>query len=425
MSSRPSVLRSSKTSYSYSHPESLPISDGKAAQRPLADFANSLEKRHSGSIRCSPERHGSLLKRSSAGGGRSGIFFHLKSVFSWTENGPWTPPESRPSSIMIPPQQPKSAYDGTAKIKPLPPLPIVDTFESPAQELSCSNSDFRYAYGRQFLKSTDVIYSLPVDEQEVDRLQEEHYLMKELFGGRLYHAPVTEQLIQGAHILNLGCGCGSWCMEMAAMFPTSTVTGCDIAPIYPASVIPANCNFERCDVANRLPFSDGSFDFVVSRNMALAVRFDSWQDYVDEMVRVSRPGAYIEIIEMDWDVKNRGVNMNKWMNTMNQLWRKRGVNPRIARLLRNYLSNISDLNMSFISMPIGDWGGQLGSCTWDLWKQLMYAALPFYLSRTGQTKVEYGRLVNRCIHDIHVTQSYCNYWVYNGKALKKVTTDAD
>jgi SAM-dependent methyltransferase len=87
---------------------------------------------------------------------------------------------------------------------------------------------------------------------------------------------------------------------MATMFPTSTVTGCDIAPIYPASVIPANCNFERCDVTNRLPFSDGSFDFVVSRNMALAIRFDSWQDYVDEMVRVSRPGAYIEMIEMDW-----------------------------------------------------------------------------------------------------------------------------
>lgn len=73
-------------------------------------------------------------------------------------------------------------------------------------------------------------------------------------------------------------------------------------------------------------------------------------------------------------------------------------------------------------MPIGDWGGQLGSCSWDMWKQLMNAALPFYVSRTGQTKEEYGRLVNQCLEDIHVTHSHCNYWFYYGTALKKMTT---
>jgi ubiquinone/menaquinone biosynthesis C-methylase UbiE len=49
-----------------------------------------------------------------------------------------------------------------------------------------------------------------------------------------------------------------------------------------------------------LSFSDGSFDFVVSRNMALAVRYDGWEDYVQEMLRVSKSGAYIEFVEMDW-----------------------------------------------------------------------------------------------------------------------------
>jgi ubiquinone/menaquinone biosynthesis C-methylase UbiE len=87
---------------------------------------------------------------------------------------------------------------------------------------------------------------------------------------------------------------------MATLFPNSTFVGCDIAPIYPTSIIPGNCRFEHCDVTKRLPYNDESFDFVISRNMALAVRFDSWQNYVDEMIRVSRPSAYMEIIEMDW-----------------------------------------------------------------------------------------------------------------------------
>lgn len=87
---------------------------------------------------------------------------------------------------------------------------------------------------------------------------------------------------------------------MATQFPKSSFIGCDISPIYPTSVLPQNCTFESCDVNQGLSFSDDSFDFVVSRNMALAVRYDGWEDYVQEMLRVSKSGAYIEFVEMDW-----------------------------------------------------------------------------------------------------------------------------
>ncbi|CAO3667038.1 unnamed protein product [Umbelopsis vinacea] len=145
-------------------------------------------------------------------------------------------------------------------------------------------------------------------------MQTEHLLLKELFANCLYHSPVTDKLRKGAYVLDLGemylvthykpcllqCGCGAWSMEMATQFPKSSFIGCDISPIYPTSVLPQNCTFESCDVNQGLSFSDDSFDFVVSRNMALAVRYDGWEDYVQEMLRVSKSGAYIEFVEMDW-----------------------------------------------------------------------------------------------------------------------------
>ncbi|KAI9279504.1 S-adenosyl-L-methionine-dependent methyltransferase [Umbelopsis sp. AD052] len=394
MTLQPTILLSPpKKRKSYSHPERLlTAADNSITFRHSADFGTSLDQDNEA---------------------------NFKSVLPWTDSGLWTPPESRRNSSLIPPQQDKAAYDGSKIRKPLPPLPIEYNLEIQDAEPNFSNSKFRSVCGRQFLKNTDALYSLPIDEDEIDRMQSEHFMLKELLSGLLYHSPVTEMLNEGAYVLDLGCGCGSWCMEMATLFPRSTFVGCDIAPLYPTSIIPENCRFEHCDVTKRLPYNDNSFDFVISRNMALAVRFDSWQDYVDEMIRVSRPTAYIEIIELDWDVKNKGVNMSYWNLALLKLWRKRGVNPRVARLLRNYLCNISDLNVSYISMPIGDWGGQLGSCSWDMWKRLMNAAMPFYMSRTGLTKEEYGRLVNQCLEDSHVTHSHCNYWFYYGRPHKR------
>lgn len=96
--------------------------------------------------------------------------------------------------------------------------------------------------------------------------------------------------------------------------------------------------------------------------------------------------------------------------------RNRGINPRIARLLRPYIEpKVHGLNVSYVSMPMGSWGGKRGSSYLSMWKTLMDASLPFYISRTGQSKEEYGRLVKASLEDVNVTHSFCNIWVYSGQ----------
>lgn len=88
--------------------------------------------------------------------------------------------------------------------------------------------------------------------------------------------------------------------EMATQYPNSTFIGLDVAPIYPTSIIPSNCSFQSCNVADGLPFVNESFDFVISRDMALSMRYDHWKQYIEEMTRVTRKDGYIELVEMDW-----------------------------------------------------------------------------------------------------------------------------
>ena len=62
--------------------------------------------------------------------------------------------------------------------------------------------------------ASDKLYVLPNDEEEMERLHMQHYIVRLLFGGN-YSAPVTKRLESpGAKVLDLGCGSGIWCFEV-------------------------------------------------------------------------------------------------------------------------------------------------------------------------------------------------------------------
>lgn len=145
---------SPKKRKSYSHPERLLTVDQKTPYRHSADFGTSLGQRNEASFVPSSEQEGSTSKRNSGGNYGSNLLSHLKSVLPWTDSGLCTPPESRPSSMYIPPQQNKTIYDGSVEAKPLPPFPIETDSEENTKRLGSSSPKFRCASGRQFLKDT-------------------------------------------------------------------------------------------------------------------------------------------------------------------------------------------------------------------------------------------------------------------------------
>lgn len=85
------------------------------------------------------------------------------------------------------------------------------------------------------------------------------------FKYRNYLAPVSDVLRKGGRVLDIGCGPGSWSMEIAGEYPKSTVVGVDITPNYPREIKPANCAFYQCNILSDLPFEDNTFDYVFMR----------------------------------------------------------------------------------------------------------------------------------------------------------------
>ncbi|KAJ1568618.1 hypothetical protein HK405_015921, partial [Cladochytrium tenue] len=73
----------------------------------------------------------------------------------------------------------------------------------------------------------DAAYFLPSDSGERKRLQMQHIVLRQVFGG-LFHTPqraLLEDPSVGAKVLDVGCGPGFWTLEMATKFPHASFIG--------------------------------------------------------------------------------------------------------------------------------------------------------------------------------------------------------
>ncbi|KAK4969250.1 hypothetical protein LTR66_011728 [Elasticomyces elasticus] len=73
--------------------------------------------------------------------------------------------------------------------------------------------------------------NVPNDEPEIQRLNQQHWLLTVLKGGKLHLAPLPPD--RPLKILDVGCGSGIWAIQMAEVYPTATIMGMDVAPIQP------------------------------------------------------------------------------------------------------------------------------------------------------------------------------------------------
>ncbi|RUO96784.1 hypothetical protein BC936DRAFT_141459, partial [Jimgerdemannia flammicorona] len=61
-------------------------------------------------------------------------------------------------------------------------------------------------------------YILPTDQDEIDRLNFQHYIIRQLQHGN-YNAPIEDSLTNGIKVLDAGCGTGRWTIDMAEDYP--------------------------------------------------------------------------------------------------------------------------------------------------------------------------------------------------------------
>ncbi len=210
---------------------------------------------------------------------------------------------------------------------------------------------FRWIRGRRYVEGTT--YIGPKDASTDQFLDFQHFLVRRMLGGN-HLAP----LWQPATILDAGCGTGRWAVEMAAEFPDARVIGLDLvlpentsAMLASLGVRSANVSFVEADLLQGVPFPDGMFDYVHFRFMYDELPAARWPDILRELVRVTRPGGWVECMEPGVAVYDPGpayLLTNTWVA---DLCRQRGVDPDLGPQLKTLLHNAGLVQVSECVIP--------------------------------------------------------------------------
>lgn len=207
-------------------------------------------------------------------------------------------------------------------------------------------------------------YVLPRDIEETNRLDFQHYVLRQAFRGN-YVAPIEKP----AAILDVGTGTGRWAHEMASVFPSANVIGLDLntpptdakAETGSAEARPSNYAFVPGNILEGLPFADASFDFVHMRLLVLALPHDRWPFVINELIRVTRPGGWVESVEVIADERG-GPAVDQIMEWVAAMLQRRNIDiadgSRVSALMQ--AQGLVNVFSRRFEVPIGVHGERVG-----------------------------------------------------------------
>lgn len=200
---------------------------------------------------------------------------------------------------------------------------------------------------------------LPVHWSEVNPLDLRHYVLRLLLHDH-YTAPLSPFT---QRILDVGCGTGLWAREMAQQFPQAQVIGLDLDLSHISASWPANCQFVEGDVLVGLPFADDSFDFVHQCCLAGQLSTPTWPMVIRELIRVTRPGGWIELVELGQRVANPGPATTRYLRWWGEWSERTGIYTTVVEHLDDLLqyAGLGQVAQRCIIAPVGQWGKQAGT----------------------------------------------------------------
>lgn len=206
---------------------------------------------------------------------------------------------------------------------------------------------------------TNAPYLLPKDAQEQRRLNFQHHCLYSAMGNH-YLAPLPPDVTT---ILDVGTGTGIWPVDMARLFPQAHIVGVDISAASLDYASSAAYTFCLADVLQGLPFPDQQFAYVHQRLLVAAIPATHWPAVIRELVRVTLPGGWVELLEVGATIQPAGPNTTQLLTWMTGISRERGFDlrilPQLGEMLRQ--AGLEDIEAHEIPVPLGDWAGRVGT----------------------------------------------------------------
>jgi ubiquinone/menaquinone biosynthesis C-methylase UbiE len=242
--------------------------------------------------------------------------------------------------------------------------------------------------GRRFTRG--VPYILPSDGEELNRLDFQHYMLRYALKGN-YAAPLR----QPREILDVACGTGRWAAEVATLFPQANIVGFDVTPppvdAGATMTRPDNFAFIQGNMLEGLPFPDNSFDFVHQRLVIVALPTSQWVRQVQELLRVTRPGGWVELVEGDLLPGGPGISA---LNALGeQMSQKRGMSFGNASKVDEYLrlAGAKRVESQIVRLPVGQKAGRLGAMAETDYLAIYASVRAFLIGQGLITEEQYSR----------------------------------
>lgn len=259
-------------------------------------------------------------------------------------------------------------------------------------------------------------YPLPIDAEEDSRLDFQHHLLYHAVGAH-HIAPISPPIYT---IGDIGTGTGRWAYEIARRFPSSLVVGVD--PSSRAFMRPeqvnSNCILREGNVLTGLPFPDAFLDYTHQRLLVAAITAENWPRVVHELVRVTRPPrGWVELIEMDDRMTNMGPAMAQIQEFIRMVSQRMGFDGEVIRHLGDLLlqEGLQEVTVQPIAIPVGEWGGRVGSMMKQDLRLVMDAIKERYCQYGGISLDEFDQMAKAAVSEWEVYQPCCTFYAAYGK----------
>ena len=252
---------------------------------------------------------------------------------------------------------------------------------------------------------------------EMARLINQERLLTRVMGGVF---PERFDLSHVSHILDIGCGPGSWVLDVAFENPKIKVVGIDISRLmieYARAHAEAqgmdNASFRVMNALEALEFADNSFDVVNARYIQAFMMKTSWAPLMKEIMRILRPGGRVLLTDGEWSISNSPAfeKMGAMLTHVGTVTgrsfspdgRHIGITPMLGRFLRD--AGFVDIQRKAHVLDFSAGAEDYGNTYQDLMAGLKLLE-PFLVLAKVTTEEEFEELYQQALAEL-MLDSFC------------------